>query len=165
MLSFALTVLLAFHTVVGLITSFKDAFLPLSASRAIASYIKQSPYSNLPILADPDYVATSVAGYLDRPLYYAGRAELGTFAIWDRKRRWWSILTPAQFIEQINLYQAANHQDILVLLAYPLDLPPDRCPLLTQADRSAIPEERYWLYLAHVQPPTGEKSNPLKSGN
>jgi len=67
-----------------------DYRFPFSQGKAAAEYIRSHDLQNLPIVGDPDYTASTVAGYLDQPIYYIVSGRYGTFIIWDRSRGKWT---------------------------------------------------------------------------
>jgi len=70
-----------------------DYLAPFSHGKAAAECIRSHNLQNLPIAGDPDYAASTVAGYLDRPIYYIVSGRRGTFIIWDRSRGKWTAST------------------------------------------------------------------------
>jgi hypothetical protein len=63
-----------------------DYLVPFSNGKAAAECIRSHNLQDLPIVGDPDYTASTVAGYLDRPIYYISSSRYGTYIIWDHLR-------------------------------------------------------------------------------
>lgn len=139
------TVLLAVHLVAGLWAASLDLFFPFSESRNTARFIKQRQLDRLPILGDADDAASSVAGYLGRPLYYPASRRWGSWVVWNQKRK--TDLEPGELVAQAGELSRQRRQDALLLLNY--ELPPGRFPVipLKKFTHSLVPMENYYLYL------------------
>jgi hypothetical protein len=70
----------------GLFAAMRDVQMPFSAGRETAQFIQQNYPPDVPIVGDMDAAASTVAGYLDRSIYYVAGHREGTFIVWDKKR-------------------------------------------------------------------------------
>jgi len=139
------TALLAVHLVAGLWAASLDLFFPFSESKNAARFIKQHRLDRLLILGDADDAASSVAGYLDQPLYYPASRRWGSFIVWNQKRK--TDLEPEELVAQAKELSRRQHQDVLLLLNH--ELPPGRFPVIPiqKFTHSLVPAENYYLYL------------------
>lgn len=79
------TAILAVQTVVAGIFFVNELAQPFSQGKAAASWIRENEPTSIPILGTPDWVVSSMSGWLDRPVYFCERMDYGTFLIWDDK--------------------------------------------------------------------------------
>ena len=77
---------------------------PIFVRREVAGFLRQERLDQGPIVGSVDYIISPIASLLDRRIYYLERGALGSFVIWDARRRWsrspWNILNAAR--KQIN---------------------------------------------------------------
>lgn len=139
------TALLAVHLLAGLWAASLDLLYPFSASQEAARFIQQHLLDRLTILGDADDAASSVAGCLDRRLYYPASRGRGSFIIWNRQRK--TELEPEALLAQAGALSRQRCQDVLLLLNH--ELPPGQFPVipLQQFTQSMVPVENYYLYL------------------
>lgn len=144
-----INVILSLQLIAGLYAYSMDVLHPFTEVPAAANYIRQQGLANLPMIGDLDYTAMPVAGYLDRPVYYPASDRIGTFLIWNQKRRY---LTRPEALERINTWIQAHPQDSILLLNYPIT--PDQLTLpqtlglreLARFTEGIVEEESYYLY-------------------
>jgi hypothetical protein len=139
-----MTVLLAVHAVAGVAVSVADAMIPFSASRAMAAYIRQEQFEQLPLIGHTDIAVSSVSGALDRPVYYLVERDFATFNTQDPRRRY--PMFHGKMLQNIDRVVAEGGGEALLIATQPLDLPPDRFRLIATFDRSIVADERYELY-------------------
>ncbi|MHB8066589.1 MAG: hypothetical protein ACYDIC_01670 [Desulfobaccales bacterium] len=139
------TALLAAHLLAGLWAASLDLLYPFSASRAAARFIQEHQLDRLAIVGDADDAASSVAGCLNRRLYYPASRCQGSFIVWNRQRK--TELEPEEVLAQAGALSRQRRQDVLLLLNY--ELPPGRFPVipLEKFTGSLVPVENYYLYL------------------
>jgi tetratricopeptide (TPR) repeat protein len=143
-----LTAILILHMLVGVATSLFEMRGSFSGSREAADIIRRQFPADIPIVGDADWAACSVAGYLDRPLFYISREEFGTFVIYDHLRRF-GPLPPPLFRDRLIHFLATQNRDVLLLLDYKVVIPEgSRFRLVANVDRSIVSDEKYQLILA-----------------
>lgn len=153
----ALTVLLLVQAGAGVAVSIHEYRHPLSAGRATAAYIeRQGLGDRMLLVGGHDSAASAVAGYLRAPLYYANRAQAGTFVIWDRTRR---RLTEPELRERMARLAQTSSRELLLISNAPLSgLTP-----LARFEDSLLESERFYLYhwrsiiRAHANHSTGRR--------
>ena len=155
------TLLLLANAVIGVTASALDVVKPFSASRETAAFIERTYGGDVLIVADKDFLTSSVVGYLGRPVFYACRDDFGSYIIWNKKRR--PYATSEELVAGARSLRIQNGGDakILFLLCYKL---PDNiagAKLVGRFDRSIRAEERYWVYDAmsdlRITSPTTQK--------
>ena len=77
--------LLVINAVGGLATLAWE-FRPYSQSRNAATWIETMHLEDKFLMGSPDWAASSVAGYLQRPLYYLDCECFGTHVVWNEER-------------------------------------------------------------------------------
>ena len=142
-----LTVLLVVQAIGGLFATGLDLAYPFSNGRDVANYIRNHHLGNLEIIGLPDTASSTVAGYLDRPIYYPAGARLGTFVVWDRAR---SHLQPIHDV--LASYRPAGRH-VLLLINTPATDPSLHLRLLTHFDNGIVPDEHFWLYMGSTPAP------------
>ncbi|WP_420266869.1 hypothetical protein [Candidatus Magnetominusculus dajiuhuensis] len=112
------TVVLVSNVIAGVAANTLGHLYPFSANKETATYIKTNGLDKMPILGDPDCVASGVAAYLNRPIYYPATQRHATFVTWDNKRQRYGPRTILAAAEQ---YALNKKKDILLVLNYPID--------------------------------------------
>lgn len=157
-----LSVVLLAHFLAGILAYAMDFGHQFSQSKNAVRYIRSKDFDRLPIVAHMTGPCVSIAGYLNRPLFYVSTGDLGTF-IFSSKRRHFvvraeDVLRDAE--DQCRLHKS----DCLIVLSLPLlerVLPRyERLIKLGQTPPAIVAGEEYWLYLLKHRPPTGEESGP-----
>jgi hypothetical protein len=155
-----ITVLLIMHMVAALLSSVKEQAVPFSGSREAAEIIRERGLENLPILVDRDYAGSSVAGCLDRPVFYAAREKWGTYCLWDNPNRM-KEMTPQSLMPIIQRVMEEMHSDVVVVLNYPIDtLSGMRVLQVGVTKQSIAQDEKYLILLIMSQAPTKWPDRP-----
>src|SRR5205823_6824313 len=81
-----LTVLLVVQVIAGVFAVSLDLAYPFSDGLQMARFIRAHHLEHTEIVGLPDTASSTVAGYLDRPIYYLAGARLGTYVVWDTAR-------------------------------------------------------------------------------
>ena len=76
---------LSIHLAAGVHRSLYDFYVPYSAGEATANYIKEKGWSDETLFGTRDVAVTTVAGYLDREIYYPEIKGFGSYAQWKRR--------------------------------------------------------------------------------
>ena len=71
---------------VGGLTTLAWEFRPYSQSRNAATWIETMHLEDKFLMGSPDWAASSVAGYLQRPIYYLDCECFGTHVVWNEER-------------------------------------------------------------------------------
>lgn len=89
-----------------------------TSAPAVADFIESRGLEHLPIAASPAPAASSVAGYLDRPIHYLALGEPGTFVPYGRyaRHRDWNVS-----MRLIRPFLEREDGDVIVLLRRPFD--------------------------------------------
>ncbi len=122
------------------IASYYHLNYEFSGSRAIASVIERSGRQDTPIVADIDFAASSVSGYLGRPLYYATTGKAQSFIQWNTAR---GEGGPDAVLSLANeLY--TRDKGVLLLLNYPWE--GGKVRLIAQTPEAIVANEQFYLY-------------------
>ncbi|HET6676491.1 MAG TPA: hypothetical protein VFG71_14195 [Nitrospiraceae bacterium] len=146
------TLLFASHAVAGALAAVTDLALPFSAGKETAAFIQRRGYVDATLVGSKYFIVSTVANYLDRPMYYAETAHFGTFSRWKGQR---SAVAPADLVRTAREMAHVNRKDVLMVVSYDLGVAGETVPLLASFQRSIFTEERYWLYLIPYQEPIG----------
>ncbi len=114
--SSALFLILSVQAVAGIAVSIAAFSIPFSQARAAAEFIQSEKMDRWTIVGDRDFAASPVAGYLDREIFYVAGNRMGSFIIWDTKRK--IDVSNAVLPEAARMAAELNH-DVLVVLNYP----------------------------------------------
>lgn len=112
-----------------------------SGSREMAGIIRALGDDRAAIVADADNAASSVAGYLNRPLYYASNGKAQTYIRWNRERTGGGIENAVSLAREL---AAGNDRRVLLLLNYPLENGPVR--FLARSRDAIVADEVFYLY-------------------
>ncbi len=114
------SVLLVFFFAYGMKWVVDDIRRPYSSAKYAAEYIRTHSLQDRVIIGDWDYSASSVSGYLDRPIYYpAAGNKLGRNLIWDTERHW--PTTREELCASVAaLAPKAGGREMVLLLTYEL---------------------------------------------
>lgn len=135
------TVLLVVQAIGGLFATGLDLAYPFSNGRQVADYIRSHHLEHLEIIGLPDTASSTVAGYLDKPIYYLAGARFGTFVVWNTQR---SHLQP--ITDVLESYRPGGRH-VLLLINTPASDPRLHLRLLVHYDDGIVPDEHFWLYL------------------
>jgi hypothetical protein len=83
---FFISVLLISQLVQGARVYLQDCFHNFSSAKQAAQFIKKQGLEKMPIIGEPDYMASPVCGYLDKKIYYLRGKRFGSYIRWDRRR-------------------------------------------------------------------------------
>ena len=114
--SLFLSIILAIHFLAGIHRVFLDIVYPYSASKEVATFIRNSEYANWPLFGSRDVELASVSGYLGKSIYYPEVNRLGTFTEWTNRDSSLSRDNSLIYIQEyMNSYQ--NIDSLLVILS------------------------------------------------
>jgi hypothetical protein len=136
-----LVVLLAIHVVPAVVFTAQERLVPFSGSREAVEIIKRNAPADVPVVADPDYTAACISGYLNRPVYIASRREFTTYTIVDAKRKTYAV-GAGELLNAAYELMAAEKRDVIGVTSYRAAFPPGTVDQLGVA-RSTVDEEYY----------------------
>jgi hypothetical protein len=146
--AWALRAVLLVSALAGVLTVASE-FRPFSQGRNAAQWLRQNDLAGAFLIASRDAQASSIAGYLGRPLYYLECECFGTFIVWNGARQ--SPLSAEQFRERLGRALAAGGAGEAILIRNrtiaPDELPGAATPTtLLQSFTDAETDEVYWIY-------------------
>ena len=136
------TVLFAAHVIAGLLAVRLDLQYPFSASKDVAQFLKEHHMTDMFMIGSIDYAASSVAGYLNRALYYAEEDRVGTFVVWKGRHS----VNSRELIRKAEDLAVLEHRDVLLILNYDLGPVANELMKIQSFDQSILWSERFWLY-------------------
>lgn len=145
--SILLMLILILHLGGGLYRYALDLNVPFSAAKSAAEYIHNAGLDNEFIVASPDKNMASLAGYLDRQLYYPEIEGFGSFTIFQKGRR--QSVDQDTILKQIrNLLPGTDSGRILLVLVAPLEENHRALTIepIAQFEQSWHASERMYLY-------------------
>jgi hypothetical protein len=93
--------------------------VPFSQARNTAEFLRAQHLEKMFIVGDTDAPLATVAGYLNRDIYYPRGNRMGTYVVWDSKR----VNGTKEPVIDIGRDKAAElHEDVLVILNSPAAL-------------------------------------------
>jgi len=98
------------------IAFYYDFNFPFSHSKNVADYIEENyDKDNLTIIGFPNVPTETVAGYLNKDLYYPQEEKFGKLVEWDNR----GDFTADKFIKNINIVKSGSvDKDILIITDY-----------------------------------------------
>jgi hypothetical protein len=116
-----LTGLCALHVQAFVVATVIDTRHPFSGGRETAAFIEQAGLQDLPLVAGPDYNASTVAGYLRRPFYAAETDEVNQTVVFHARRRAFSA---ADLMSRAIQVARERKSPVVLVASYPLPAPP-----------------------------------------
>jgi hypothetical protein len=138
------TLLFASQAMAGAVAAAADLTWPFSAGKETAEFLQRRGYADATLVGSKYFMVSTVANYLDRPMYYAETGNVGTFSRWKAQR---STVPPADLLQTARDLLHAHKKDVVMVVSYDLGIEGDDLLKLAAFQRSIVPEERYWLYL------------------
>ena len=80
------TLLLVTNMYAGILSSYLDSKYTFSMGMMAAKYINDNQLNKKPLAGHRDYAVVSVAGYLEKQIYYPRGNRIGSFIIYNNKR-------------------------------------------------------------------------------
>jgi hypothetical protein len=136
--------LLAGQVIAALIASVIALKVPFSESKAASNFLRSKGMDNMFIIGDSDVAASSIAGYLNREIYYPRGDRMGSYVLWDERR------TPptVPILELAKTKAAEQHHDVLVIL----DVRDPSASEIASFQGSVVGED-YYIYLIQTEKP------------
>lgn len=136
----AIGVILGTQVVAWGIASWYHLNFDFSGSREMAQFIRVLDAKLPPIVADADDATSSVAGYLNQPLYYASNRKVQTYIRWNRERTGGGVEDTLAFAHEL----AEGGNRVLLLLNYPLES--QTAKFLARTRGAIVADEVFYLY-------------------
>ena len=105
------TVILSFSIIGAIVAYTMEIQYKFSSSKEVAIYIKENKLDSLPVVGITDFIASPLATYLDKELYYPQMNDLGSFTIWSKKRK--DLMTFGEAIASLGAYVDKGNQRVL----------------------------------------------------
>jgi hypothetical protein len=149
------TTLLAVQLAGGVYAAYAEMTLPFSASRDAAAFVQSTFNPATPVVVDPRWIGTPIAGCLRRPVVFAQTERPGTFVVWDD-----TMPIDYPVAQRVALTAATGGPTGEAALLTNYLLPPNdpRFELLEQFPASVVPDEVYVVY--RVRPPRAAAAAP-----
>ena len=139
------SILLFIHCLAGIYAFSVQLFIPFSAAKITAQYIRQQKLDRFLIAGDEDVSLEPIAGYLNKQVFFFSRNAFSTYLIYDKLRR---IPDESTVLVMADSLLKANGDTILLVTNYPLKKNPWLSPRKIQSFESSIRwDEIYFLYL------------------
>lgn len=145
LLQYAFWLLIGAHMTAGVMAAVLGSGKPLTSARELAQVIQEGYPREMPILVDIDAMGMPIGGYLNRPIYYLGREEFGSFIIEDERRRK-TALTPVELDERLRRFFLSQPGDALLVTNYPASLR-IKAERIGSFRDSQLPEEKYEVHV------------------
>lgn len=142
------TGLLILQLLAGITAYSLDWQHPFSQAQTAAHLLQQRSLAALPLAGDRDWAALTLAGYLDRPVYYPASDRIGTYLIWNNQRadQPFPVILP-----RLNRWLQAQTSPAILVFNYPL--PPlaiaqlnGTVEALGAREGAIVADENFYLY-------------------
>ncbi len=137
-------VIFTLQALAGGYANVRDWQHPFSGGKQVAEYLVEKNWQDKTIVGYPDWAASTVAGYLNRELYYPQGDRNGTFVIWDQARQ---TGTESKIYARIDSLSQQSQLDLLLIANVPLKPTPGRVEFLREFTQSILADEEYYLYI------------------
>jgi len=143
-LTFLMIILYA-QLAAGIVSFSRDVFLPYSASRETAQYIKAKDWKDRFIVGSEDFTIAPISGYLQRKIYYPESQAEGSFVLFNQQRK---IVNDQEILDQLQKLIHQNAKPLLLILNRKLDASPSGLTIepIKEFTHSFIGNETYYLY-------------------
>ncbi len=157
-------IILVFATqlIAGIYAGGVDLLYPFSGGKATAQFIKDKQMQDMLLIGD-DESAITVAGYLNKKIYYIRGGRVGSFVTWDKKRV--AVWEKKQKLDRQEVISIAKDQmrrhkkNVLLILNYQPAVPASvtekseyHLVMIKEFTGNIEPDEQFYLYtLKHDQ--------------
>jgi len=138
------TLFLLVHVGAAGIAVFYDWKYPFSASKETAEFIKANKMDEMLLVGDIDWAVSSVAGYLDKEIYYPMSDSFGTFVVWNNAR---SREKAKGFIDKALALRRSSDQKILLIFNHRIRKSERPLRLVEKFTKAISRSEIYYLYV------------------
>ena len=146
----ALRLVLVLHFLAGGCAVFLEATTVFSGARATATLMRQQHLAELPVVIDPDFLASSIVAHLDlRSAYYPNVDRWGSFARWSQHLRGGAQPAADDGLVFDRALALAGASDVVVVLNRPADesiLLRAAAVLVGSCSADVVLDENYWIY-------------------
>ena len=139
-----ISIILAIQFMAGILCSTTDLTYPFSASKETADFIKRNNLHSRRLVGSKYNVVSSVAGYLNQPIFYLDNEQTGIYTDWSKPR---TKLSPLEIVQKAKDIGASSKDDILLISSYDLGNSDLDFKKIASFEQTIIEDERYWLYL------------------
>ena len=134
---------LAAQVIAAVIASSIAFEVPFSEARNTAEFLKAQHMEKMFIVGDTDAPLATLAGYLNRDIYYPRGDRMGTYVVWDTQR----VNGTKEPVVNIGREKAVDlQQDVLVILNYPSTVTGVDVRQVACFKGSIVHSEDYYLY-------------------
>ncbi len=138
-------ILLAVQMFAGIYAYTVQLFVPFSASRITARYIREQNLDRFLIAGDADVALEPVLGYLNKEAFFFSRNAFSNYLIYDQRR---NIPTHSTVLVMADSLITVHGDTILLVMNYPLKEHPGLNLRKVQSfEKSIRYDEIYYLYL------------------
>ncbi|HTA83932.1 MAG TPA: tetratricopeptide repeat protein [Bacteroidia bacterium] len=134
-----------------------DIRYPFSNNLPTVNYLKENSLDKLPILGDGDYIASSVAGLLNKNIYFMRPRYWGQFIVLDDHWGKFIKFSVTDLLNQVDSISDQKKSDVIVVLTYPFNDNSIKNWTLLQTFEGSIIGEDYFIYKVNYVP-----QNPVK---
>lgn len=137
-----LFLVLFFNLSASCVAVYYEINYPFSNANAAAEFLKSNSLDTMNISGD-EYPVSSIAGLLNKKIYYPQSGRFGIYVLFDNK---WGWLSTQEIIDESNnQFMPLNKSYILIFnyLIYPL---PSNWQFLKSFENSIVGDENYYIY-------------------
>lgn len=120
-------------------------FVPFSAARETAHYIRKNNLDRFCMAGDQDVALQSVSGYLNSEVFYFSRNGFGTYLVYDKAR---SAPDETRILKMADSLSQAQGDTLLLIMNYKIgDTATFHLKPIRAFENSIVTDEIYYLYL------------------
>ncbi len=140
-----LMILLYAQLAAGIVSYSRDIFLPYSASREAANYIKSINFRGYILVGSEDFAISPISGYLQTRIYYPESKKLGSFVLFNQQRQ---VVNDSEILAQVYDLILQSQKPVLLILNHKLNASQPNLIIkpIKEFTNSFIGNEVYYLY-------------------
>jgi len=140
-----LMIILYAQLAAGIVSFSRDLFLPYSASRETARYIKSNDLNKYLMVGSVDFAISPISGYLQEKIYYPESNKLGSFVLFNQQRK---VVNDQEILTQVQKFINQQQKTVLLILNHPLNESKSGLMIekIQEFTHSFIGNEVYYLY-------------------
>ena len=152
-----LPLLLSTHLVAAWIAIKADHEYVFSHGKSVANFIKEQQLDDLFIVGKSEASTSSVAGYLNKEIWYAETKRMGIYALWKGNPNIRGVMPDKKFLKESIDIMNQRKEDILVVYQLPSntyeqwDSLPDNMERIGEFTDAIVAEENFFLYRLHYR--------------
>lgn len=139
-----ITSILLIQIISGLIAIYYDYQYKFSNAQEIALFLEKENLQDYQIIGYPDYSTSTIAGLMNKEIYYPSSNRSGTYIIWDKKRN--NYISSKKLVMRFIDMKKINKKTLLITNYLISDNNKNKLLLLKSFENSIVNDESFYIY-------------------